>query len=124
MTFVNDAPDLHVTVFHTSHPDDIRPNALVEGGGKQPTPIAPRVEYLEKELALIAAQTCTTPQLTLELDRVVMADSGVLLGLWVERTGLLDDLRSRYVQYCMYAPERGLSVWWGFTAAPTCCLKN
>lgn len=35
------------------------------------------------------------PNLTLELDRVMMADSGVMLALWVEKEGHVDALRAR-----------------------------
>lgn len=84
-------------------PQSARPDPFVPGGGADPNVIdeslpGPSPATQEKEVEETrAALACTAPP-ELVLDRVMMADSGVLLLVWTDPTGNTDRLRKELLR--------------------------
>eukprot|EP00798_Chlamydomonas_sp_ICE-L_P007782 gene7782-973_t len=99
--FSNSRTHYHCTVFHTSHPADPRPNALLpDGGVTDPSSEAwerrasnPAELRREREAMQKVVEGCEPP--VLRLDRVVMASSGTLLLTWVDLTDNMKILRTK-----------------------------
>ncbi|CAD7697804.1 unnamed protein product [Ostreobium quekettii] len=97
--YFNKGEKLHITQFHASRPEDVRPNAFDPSGGcdlavanhERP---GPAQAYLPLELEAMEHIVNTTPRPTLVPERVLMSDTGTLLLTWVDRSGNIDRLRS------------------------------
>ncbi|KAG1674153.1 hypothetical protein FOA52_015784 [Chlamydomonas sp. UWO 241] len=95
--FCNARANYHVTVFHTSHPSDQRPEPMSQGGGAPAAGCAaagPSADTLRAEEVAVAACCSRAQPPRLVLDRVVMASSGTLLLVWIDPSGSVDRLRA------------------------------
>mmetsp|Transcript_22569 Transcript_22569/g.70040 ORF Transcript_22569/g.70040 Transcript_22569/m.70040 type:complete len:259 (-) Transcript_22569:221-997(-) len=95
-THMNGRSSYHITLFHTSHPDQVRPRPLVRGGGVGPDikyPQEPEGFDLQKEHAEVARTTAAAEGPVLRLERITMTPSGTLLALWTEVGESIDGLR-------------------------------
>lgn len=70
----------HVTIFMTSQPHDMRPNPFHEQVHNTPTNIGPRLDILEREIQTMRDIVGTVSEpITLEVYKILLADSGTLL---------------------------------------------
>jgi hypothetical protein len=93
-TYRNPPTSYHSTVFHTGHPSDLRPKTA---------------EEVSEELTICRALVGATPALRVEVDRLVLASSGVLLVLLNEQgngPSPVDDLRVRCRAAFPEAPKK------------------
>lgn len=100
--FVNPPELLHITVFHTSRPNDPRPKPTDPTGGcdtSQPPHMrkGPLEDDLNEECEIIKpiVEKITSPCLTLH--KALMAETGTLLVTWVDPSGGISELRRNLV---------------------------
>ena len=130
--FTNARADLHVTVFHFSHPSDPRPDALSRdgfggggggggsggggGGAEDPAALPPArrpaagARQLEAELAAAAELVAAAAPFELVVERVVLARSGTLLLLWADPSGGLTRLRAALRNRFPGAPSKQSNI--------------
>eukprot|EP00210_Caulerpa_lentillifera_P001830 g1760.t1 len=98
--FQNPAEILHITLFHTSRPDSLMAAELD----------AKSEQYLinEKEKAQAILEASVKPHLV--FDRITLAESGVLLALWVDETEVCFDLRNQLRAEFPDAPSKQTSI--------------
>lgn len=104
--FINPAKHYHCTVFHLSRPEEVRTDPFLEYAQAPPDGMPRRAtdQVLQREIQALKRLGEEVPTLELEVDRVVLAPSGVLLMLFqdvTETTGdavdrLRDTLRSAF----------------------------
>ncbi|WIA44262.1 hypothetical protein OEZ86_010565 [Tetradesmus obliquus] len=96
--FSNARQNLHITVFHFSHPADTRPDALDACSGLEhclaaqqgPAAAQQQGSHLQQQ----QQQLGPTPPFMLQFEQVLLARSGVLLLTWSDPSGALARLRS------------------------------
>ena len=96
---------LHITLFHTSRVESPSP-ARQEG---HPSQIA-LADAIEKEKEDLTQIIKTSPGPCLVFNRVILADSGVLLALWTDMTTALMDIRKKFRERCPNAPTKQTNI--------------
>eukprot|EP01025_Chloroclados_australasicus_P034078 TRINITY_DN348_c0_g1_i5.p1 TRINITY_DN348_c0_g1~~TRINITY_DN348_c0_g1_i5.p1 ORF type:complete len:334 (-),score=25.96 TRINITY_DN348_c0_g1_i5:483-1484(-) len=96
--FANKEEYFHVTLFHTSHPSDVRADPIEPSGGVDLTqPNHRRQEatagQLKREREEIQDVVEVSKPPKLEIDRAVMTQGGVLIICWLDRSGSIRRIR-------------------------------
>lgn len=100
--FVNPPELLHITIFHTSRPNDPRPKPLDPTGGCDITQLphlrkAPLAEDLSKERDIVKSIVGSTSTPCLTVHRALMAETGTLLLTWTDPCGAVSQMRKDLV---------------------------
>eukprot|EP01025_Chloroclados_australasicus_P000247 TRINITY_DN10118_c0_g1_i1.p1 TRINITY_DN10118_c0_g1~~TRINITY_DN10118_c0_g1_i1.p1 ORF type:complete len:202 (+),score=22.71 TRINITY_DN10118_c0_g1_i1:25-606(+) len=113
--FSNRRTNYHITLFHTSRPDDPRPDALQPSGGVErsvpgPERPAPTEDALKAELAVCESIAADTSTAVVQFERVFLADTGSLVMAWSDAGGLVEKLRSKYIAKFPGAPSKQAGI--------------
>ena len=110
--FINPAKSYHCTIFHLSRPEEVRTNPFLEYKQVPPdgTPRRATDQVLQEEIQALQQLGKYVPTLVLEVERVILAPSGVLLMLFQDVTeasgDVVDRLRSTLRKAFPGAPIR------------------
>ena len=96
---------LHITLFHTSRVETPVPS-IPDSDGK-----ADFVDkYIKAEEADLKGIIESTPAPRLILDRILLADSGVLLAVWLDETDAITQIRHQFRSHCPNAPAKQTNI--------------
>lgn len=110
--FINPSKNYHCTLFHLSRPEEVRSNPFLDYRDVPPDSVPRKADdrILEAEIRALMDIGSKTPCLEMEVERVILAPSGVLLLLFLDvtdaRGGQVDRLRSRLRESFPGAPKR------------------
>eukprot|EP00242_Pyramimonas_sp_CCMP2087_P013339 CAMPEP_0198221918 /NCGR_PEP_ID=MMETSP1445-20131203/85854_1 /TAXON_ID=36898 /ORGANISM="Pyramimonas sp., Strain CCMP2087" /LENGTH=358 /DNA_ID=CAMNT_0043900243 /DNA_START=129 /DNA_END=1202 /DNA_ORIENTATION=+ len=85
--YVNPRSGYHTSLFYMSHPNDIRPDTTIEGGGdlfQNGGVTVPSADNLAWEHLQVSKLAETTSQITLEVERITFTRAGALLVLFID----------------------------------------
>lgn len=101
----------HVTIFMTSQPHDMRPDPYTSPDGKHHH-VEPRIDMLEREIQTMKDIVSTVaPPITLEVYKILLADSGTLLLCLLDTSDSIYSIRRCFRESFPGAPPKQSTIY-------------
>lgn len=106
--YINHPSRLHMTVFYLSHVDDPRPEPYKQHGSQQASTLTD--SNLQHESRVLTEAMASLPYFHVQVDRLLLADSGTLLLCSTDPTGHMQSLRQQLHKSFPGAPTKQTTI--------------